>query len=370
MIEDGARVGPYQLHERLGNGASAFVYRAFNEEANRIVAIKFLPSLHDPLAVARFKREARAMRLLDHPNIVQVLDTGEHEGTPYMVFDYVEGGTLAGRLSDAGPLPDAEAMQILDGTAAGLEYAHQLGILHRDIKPDNILLNNQGTPVIADFGLARLLEQPSVTATGILSGTPAYMSPEEGNGLKVGPAADQYSLAALGYQLLTGQVPFPGLTVTEVLVGLLTREPDPPSSLRIDLGRDVDDVILRGLDKDPDKRFESCRAFTDALLTAISRGAPVSIAGPAPAVERAPADPRVAGIRFDPGETYLTIVVPRRKVVGGGRRRVIASLAAAVVLLSSLGAGLVLSRTAWPIVSDTPASAVSVTAPPQGTPSR
>jgi serine/threonine protein kinase len=360
VIEVGSIVGPYELKEKIGHGASASVFKAWHTELKRPVAIKFLPTMHDPLAVARFVREGRAMRRLDHPNIVQVLDTGEIKGTPYMVFDFIAGGSLAERMA-AGPLPYPETMTILNGIAAGLDYAHRQGILHRDVKPANILLSETGAPVIADFGLARLLDQPSATATGILSGTPAYMSPEEGNGAKISPASDQYSLAAMAYQMLTGAVPFPGVTVTEVLVGLLTREAPPPSKLRADLSPEVDAVVLRGLNKDPDKRWESARAFTDAILTALSRSMSERAARPAdePAPAEAPlptawkierpAEPaeQAQAPADDPlGETWLTISVSRDKVSPHRRRRLLAGAAAALVLGGSVCVGLVWSSAA------------------------
>ena len=353
LIEAGSVVGPYELKEKIGHGASASVFRAWHAEMRRTVAIKFLPTMHDPLSVARFVREGRAMRRLDHPNIVQVLDTGEQKGTPYMVFDFISGGSLAERMA-AGALSDPETMTILNGIAAGIDYAHRQGILHRDIKPANILLSETGAPVIADFGLARLLDQPSATATGILSGTPAYMSPEEGNGAKISPASDQYSLAAMAYQMLTGSVPFPGVTVSEVLVGLLTRKPLPPSTIRPDLTQEVDSVVLRGLDKDPANRWESARAFTDAILAALTastadnsrRKAAAVEPGPASA-ESAPAvDPRIAALNAS-DETWLTISVPRRPVYPLRRRRILAGAAAAALLVGTLCVGFVWSSSAF-----------------------
>ncbi len=351
LIEVGSIVGPYELKQKIGHGASASVFRAWHTELKRPVAIKFLPTMHDPLAVARFVREGRAMRRLDHPNIVQVLDTGELKGTPYMVFDYIAGGSLADRMA-TGPLSDPETMTILNGIAAGIDYAHRQGILHRDIKPANILLSETGAPVIADFGLARLLDQPSATATGILSGTPAYMSPEEGNGAKISPASDQYSLAAMAYQMLTGTVPFPGVTVTEVLVGLLTRAAPPPSTVRPDLSEEVDAVLLRGLDKDPDKRWESARAFTDAILAALStsmaarpRRHKLELPPPAEA-EDAPAartEGHVSAHDVPLAETWLTLTVARAHVNPRRRRRLVAGAAAAVVLAGTLAFGLVWS---------------------------
>ena len=310
-IEAGLRIGSYTLQEKLGFGTTGIVHKAWHETLGRPVAIKFLPPMHDPLARERFIREGKAMRLLDHPNIVEVLDAGEVEGTPFMVFDYVAGGSLADRV-EKGRLTDGEAMQILDNVARALDYAHQQGILHRDVKPANILLTETEMPVIADFGLARLLDQPAATGAGLLSGTPAYMSPEQANGADLTATADQYSLAVTAYELLTGQLPFPGDTVSEVVVALLTREPERPSTHRPDLGPRVDAAILRGLDKRAGKRWQSCRAFTDALLAALASRAiapvvPTSVA-PASAAPTAPpvASTAPAAADFD-SSTLMTI---------------------------------------------------------------
>jgi len=345
MIEEGTVIGPYLVQDRIGQGASAIVHRGWHDDLQRTVAMKFLPLLHNPLAKSRFVREARALRRLDHPNIVEVLDTGEYEGTPFMVFDFIPAGSLADQMA-LQPLTSAEAMAILNGIAKGLDHAHKHGIIHRDVKPANVLLNTSGAPVIADFGLARLLEQPSATATGMFAGTPAYMSPEQAEGGEIGPRADQYSLAALAYELLAGQVPFPGDTVSEVLTALLTRDPVPPSTIRPGLSAGVDKAILRGLSKKPENRWPSCQALVDAILSAIVVSKPRSIAVAAPHVASNGTDPRIAALNIGPSEPYLTIVMPysqaqpRKKA----RRRLLAAVAAALVL-GSLAVGAAWSGT-------------------------
>jgi serine/threonine-protein kinase len=335
VIQEGTVIGPYLVQDRIGQGASAIVHRGWHDDLQRTVAMKFLPLLHNPLAKSRFVREARALRRLDHPNIVEVLDTGEHEGTPFMVFDFIPAGSLADQMA-LEPLGSAEAMAILNGIAKGLDHAHKHGIIHRDVKPANILLNSSGAPVIADFGLARLLEQPSATATGMFAGTPAYMSPEQAEGGEIGPRADQYSLAALAYELLTGQVPFPGDTVSEVLTALLTREPIKPSTVRPGLSSGVDQAILRGLSKKPEDRWPTCQALVDAILNAIATGAPA----------RPITDPRIAALNIGPSEPYLTIVMPYSQVqpYKKVRRRLVAAVAAAL-LLGTLAVGAVWSGT-------------------------
>jgi serine/threonine-protein kinase len=348
LIQEGIMVGGYELQQRIGLGASAQVHRGRHLELQRDVAIKFLPTLHNPMARSRFLREAKALRRLDHPSIVQVLDTGEFEGTPYMVFDFIPGGSLGERMA-AKPLTPAEALAILDGIAKGLDYAHGKGIIHRDVKPSNVLLTAAGKPVIADFGLVRLMEQPSATSVGMFAGTPAYMSPEQAEGTEVSAASDQYSLAAMAYEMLAGQVPFPGDTVSEVLTALLTRPPALPSTVRPGISPEVDAALMRGLAKHPEDRYPSCQALVDAILTGfmaslhslgnlqalkpdpayaatIASGAtpdtplPTMVpAGPAPVAVATPprpvvSDPRLAGLEFAASEPNLTIVVPRNQM--------------------------------------------------------
>jgi len=352
LITEGSVIGGYQIQDRIGQGASAIVYRGVHLKLGRPVALKFLPLLHQELARSRFLREAKALRRMNHPNVVQVLDTGEAEGMPYMVFDYVAGGSLADRMA-VEFLPVGEALSLLDGIAKGLDYAHRQGIVHRDVKPANVLLDTNGVPVIADFGLVRLLEQPSATAVGMFAGTPAYMSPEQAEGQAIGPASDQYSLAAMAYELLTGQVPFPGDTVSEVLTALLTRPPVAPSTVRTGLSLQVDAVLLKGLSKQPEQRWPSCQDLVDELLEAMVANLPTGPVAPqaappppaaAPARQPGTLDPRIAALAVEPMEPYLTIVMPYANLRRPGRlRRRLLTLVAAALLLGSLTVGLVWS---------------------------
>jgi eukaryotic-like serine/threonine-protein kinase len=336
LIAERSVIGSYQVQARIGQGASAIVYRAVHVKLGRQVALKFLPLLHEELARTRFQREAKALRRMDHPNVVKVLDTGEAEGMPYMVFDFVPGGSLAERMEN-GPLSPGEALGLLDGIAKGLDYAHGRGIVHRDVKPANVLLDTAGVPVIADFGLVRLLEQPTATATGLFAGTPAYMSPEQAEGQAIGAASDQYSLAAMAYELLTGQVPFPGDTVSEVLTALLTRPPAAPSTVRTGLSVQVDAVLLKGLSKRPEQRWSSCQELVDELLEAMLTNLGGAGAGHglgAPRRSNRPVDPRVAALPLELNETYMTIVVPYAQVSMKRRlqRRILTAVAAVIVI--------------------------------------
>src|ERR1700694_4693308 len=255
------------------------VYRAYHVQLERPGAVKLLQALApDPDTTARFRHEAQAIAQMRHSNIVNVYDFGEFEGTPYMIVEYVPGGSLAGRLSQ-GPLDRSTALMFLRGIAAGLDYAHSQGVVHRDVKPANVLLEKDETPVLADFGLAKLLLGSSVKSlTGVTTGTPAYMAPEQVTGHEVGPAADRYSLATIAYEMLTGSIPFQGQGVIELLYAPVHLDPALPRSLQPELNPSVDAVIMRGLAKEPRSRWGSCGAFVTALGAALgARSVPASI---------------------------------------------------------------------------------------------
>src|SRR5450759_4700542 len=248
------------------------VYRAYHVQLQRTGAVKVLQGMApDPDTTSRFRHEAQAIAQMRHPNIVNVYDFGEHDGVPYMIIEYVPGGSLANRLSK-GPLDNATALKYLHGIAAGLDHAHGLGIVHRDVKPANVLLEKDDTPVLADFGLAKLLQGSSLKSmTGVTTGTPAYMAPEQVTGTKVGPAADRYALATIAYEMLTGVIPFDGEGLMELLYAQVHREPPPPSTRNRTLNPRVDAVLMRGLAKNPADRWDSCTAFVDALAVALAR---------------------------------------------------------------------------------------------------
>src|SRR4030088_3096311 len=207
----GTKLGQYEVQDFIGQGAMGLVYRCYHSQLERVGAVKILQAIApDPDTTARFRHEAQAIAQMRHPNILNVYDFGEYQGTPYMIVEFVPGGSLADRLSQ-GILEQATAMKYLRGIAAGLDHAHAQGIVHRDVKPANVLLEKDDTPVLADFGLAKLLQGSSLKSmTGVTTGTPAYMAPEQVMGHQVGPAADRYSLATIAYQLLAGAIPSDG----------------------------------------------------------------------------------------------------------------------------------------------------------------
>ena len=214
-IGQGTKLGPYEVQDFIGQGAMGVVYRAYHAQLERTGAIKVMQAITpDTDTVARFRHEAQAIAKLRHPNIVDVYDFGDFQGTPYMIVEYIPGGSLANTMAH-GSVDQATALKYLRGIAAGLDYAHGHGIVHRDVKPANVLLTNEGTPVLADFGLAKLVEKKStITHTIALLGTPAFMSPEQAAGKtkELTTAADVYGLGAVLYDLLTGEPPAAGGT--------------------------------------------------------------------------------------------------------------------------------------------------------------
>jgi len=278
-IGTGTKLGQYEVQDFIGQGAMGLVYRAYHVQLERTGAVKVLQAIApDPDTTARFRHEAQAIAQLRHPNILNVYDFGEYQGTPYMIVEYVPGGSLANKLSD-GQIDQAAALEYLRGIASGLDYAHEHGIVHRDVKPANVLLEKDNTPVLADFGLAKLLQGSSLKSmTGVTTGTPAYMAPEQVAGSKVGPAADRYSLATIAYEMLTGVIPFDGEGLLELLYAQVHREPLAPSARNSSLTPKVDAVIMRGLAKDPAARWGTCTEFVDALGAALTRGAAPAVA--------------------------------------------------------------------------------------------
>ncbi len=270
-VEPGVRIGAYEVQEFVGRGAMGVVYRAFHEGLARPAAVKVLQAMApDPDATARFRREAQAIAQMRHPNILNVYDFGEYQGTPYMIVEYVPGGGLNDRLRGGRQLSHEDTIRMLRGIGAGLDYAHSLGVVHRDVKPANVLLGKDETPILADFGLAKLMQSSSLkSVTGVTTGTPAYMAPEQVTGSAVGPAADRYALATVAYELLTGAVPFESEGVLELLYAHVHREPPPATERKPELGPEVDAVLLRGLAKDPAARWESCADLVDSLAAAL-----------------------------------------------------------------------------------------------------
>jgi eukaryotic-like serine/threonine-protein kinase len=298
-----AFVPGYELLGELGRGGMGVVYKARQLGLNRLVALKMILSgAHaGPEELARFKAEAEAVARLQHPNIVQVYEVGEHDGRPFFSLEYVDGGSLAQRL-DGTPLPARQAAELVETLARAVQYAHQHGVVHRDLKPANILLQadltqrRQGAkeesdrgepnpsvpslplgafaplrelvPKITDFGLAKRLDQQAGrTQSGSILGTPSYMAPEQAAGKTeaIGPAVDVYALGAVTYELLTGRPPFRAATPLDTVLQVVSEEPVPPSRLAPKLPRDLETICLKCLHKEPAKRYPSALALADDL---------------------------------------------------------------------------------------------------------
>ena len=350
-IATGTRLGQYEVQDFIGQGAMGLVYRAYHAELERTGAVKVMQAMTpDADTVARFRHEAKAIAQLRHPNIVQVYDFGEYQGIPYMIVEYIPGGSLAQKMADAR-LDEATSLRYLRGIAAGLDYAHRHGVVHRDVKPANVLLTGEDTPVLADFGLAKLLQGNSLKSmTGVTTGTPAYMAPEQVMGHNVGPAADRYSLATIAYEMLTGAIPFDGEGLMELLYAQVHREPPVPSWRNTALGPRVDAVVMQGLAKDPAARWSSGTAFVDALESALSArqaaaAARTVVLVPPPDPSRLPMA-RTAVVerpvaQVEPAEeltlAYPSPPPPQPKPKRRLGRRLLAAIAGAVVLLLVMG---------------------------------
>src|SRR5213593_2721119 len=261
--------GDYELQGEIGRGGQGVVYRARQKSLNRPVALKVigLGRWATKAHVKRFRLEAEAAARLNHPCIVPIYEVGEREGACYFSMGLIEGGQLDAVLK-LEPMPIRRAVELIVKLARTVEYAHEHGILHRDIKPGNVLLDGKGEPHLTDFGLARLVETEStMTRTLEVLGTPSYMAPEQamGNNAAVSSVTDIYGLGAVLYQLLTGQPPFAGGATYETIKLLLDTEPRPPRLLNPKVDRDLSTICLKCLEKDPQRRYSSALALAEDL---------------------------------------------------------------------------------------------------------
>ncbi|HLA78831.1 MAG TPA: protein kinase [Vicinamibacteria bacterium] len=264
-LAPGSSFGPYRIMEPLGRGGMASVYKAYEAALDRYVAVKVLPAefLHDPTFAERFRREAKVVARLEHPNIIPIFAFDIEQGTPWMAMRMIGGGSLSAILKQ-GPLPNDRIVAILAGVAAALDYAHGKGAIHRDVKPQNVLLDEDGRVYLADFGIARMVEVGGgLTQTGMISGTPQYMAPEQATAQNVDHRADIYALGIMAYEMFTGHVPFSADTPVAVLMKHV-QEPmplPPPGSVPEPVVR----AILKCTAKQPADRWGTGMEFAHAL---------------------------------------------------------------------------------------------------------
>jgi serine/threonine protein kinase len=275
----GRRLGDrYALEEPIASGGMARVWRATDEVLGRPVAVKVL---HDTLArdatlLERFRMEAVAAARLSHPAVVRVFDTGIDDGICYIVMELFEGATLAHVLDTDGPLPPQEAARVVGTTLEGLAHAHQEGVIHRDVKPSNILVGSGGTVKVTDFGIAKAaFAEGDVTTTGNLLGTAKYLAPEQVHDGVVDARADLYSAGIVLYEALTGRAPFQAESHLATATMRLTRDPTPPGSLRPGIPRGVEAVVLKAMARPPEERFQTAEEMSEALARAVP-SAPLS----------------------------------------------------------------------------------------------
>src|SRR5213083_2128030 len=264
--------GRYRIIRKLGSGGMANVYLAEDQELGRRVAIKILNDRHagDEQFVERFRREAKNAASLSHPNIVSIYDRGEAEGTYYIAMEYLDGRSLKELIVARGPAPVHVAIDYARQILAAVRFAHRNGIVHRDIKPHNVLVDAEDRLKVTDFGIAR--SGPSqMTEAGSIIGTAQYLSPEQARGAPVDQRSDLYSVGVVLYELLTGTVPFSGSTPLEIAMKHRSSTPEPPSRKRAEVPRELDLVVLRALAKDPGDRYHSAEEM-DADLRRVSRG--------------------------------------------------------------------------------------------------
>ncbi len=338
----GEKIGHYEVLSTLGSGGMGEVYLAYDTRLDRKVALKVLPGAfsQDQDRLHRFEQEARAASALNHPNILTIFEIGEADGRHYIATEFIEGDTLGQRIA-IGPLKLGETLNIAEQVTSALSAAHGAGIVHRDVKPENVMIRRDGIVKILDFGLAKLAQTQSSrsgpedstralvkTRTGVVMGTVAYMSPEQARGLSLDARTDIWSLGVVIYQMLTGSSPFPGATSSDTLVSILEREPRSLKSLSPDMPEELEWIVTKALTKDCDDRYQTAREMLNDLRRLKQR------LGVAAELERsaAPQVPEgsVAALATSPDAAVIAPSRPRSK-----RRLVWATLLVAMVAVAS-----------------------------------
>jgi serine/threonine-protein kinase len=344
--------GRYRIERKLGAGGMADVYLAEDQELGRRVAIKILNDRHaaDDSFIERFRREAKNAASLSHPNIVSIYDRGEAEGTYYIAMEYLEGRSLKELIVGRGPAPIKTAIDYTRQILAAVGFAHKHGIVHRDIKPHNVLVGHELRLKVTDFGIARS-GASQMTEVGSIIGTAQYLSPEQARGAQVDQTSDLYSVGVVLYEMLTGQVPFTGDTPLEIAMKHLSEIPRPPAELRPEVPHDLDSIVLRALAKDPSERYQSAEEMdadlarvaeglpvdpeTETMATAVLSGSGLMAAAPTSVISRPPAQPpvRAAPPGTTPPAGYYGYEGPPRR-----RRPIWPWVLSVLLLLAAAGA--------------------------------
>jgi len=265
------KLGKYKIIAEVGQGDFAAIYKAVDTTLDRTVALK-VPAPHllwDYTFVQRFQREVRVAANLDHPNIVTIYEVGQIEGVYFIAMQFLEGRTLGQILEAEGPLPVSRVQAIVEQIASALDYAHARGFVHRDIKPSNVIVADDGRATLTDFGLVKAGEGTKLSTTGVVFGTPKYMSPEQARGEKVDERSDIYSLGIMLFEMLTGQVPFEADTPLEISVKHLTAALPLPRAVNPDIPELVERVILKAMAKTPEDRYQRVSEMAEALKRAV-----------------------------------------------------------------------------------------------------
>lgn len=363
----GHRLGKYEIQAEIGRGGMGAVYRGYDPLLDRYVAVKVLaPHLvWEKEFVGRFLREARAAARLKHPHIVTIYDVGQEGDWYYFVMEYLEGQPLTEVIRQRGPLPPDEVLSILRPLAEALDYAHHQGLVHRDIKPGNVVVAAAGQVTLTDFGIARAAQETRLTATGVLVGTPEYMAPEQVRGLTVDARSDLYSLGVVAYEMLGGRVPFQAESTLALMYKVAHEPPPPICQARPDLPAGVEAVLAKA----PGDRYATVSGFVEALGRALAgevvEGLPAEVVAPlveAPTVVRKPGEAitPVPGVVRVP--TPLSAAVPMAKPVPA-RKRVpvwVWALGGLAVLALVVGVVRGVESVRWPVVGATPTPVVAV----------
>src|SRR6201998_1360595 len=278
-METTIKAGRYEILGELGRGAMGVVYRATDPVIGRTVAVKTIrlseegTGLSRPELLSRFQTEARAAGLLAHPNIVVVYDAGEENGLYYITMELIEGKSLQALIDSGHSFPVPRVLRIMEQTCSALQFAHERNIIHRDIKPANLMLTADDTVKVTDFGTAKILQFGTVQQTTHVMGTPSYMSPEQVKGRPVDGRSDIFSLGVLLYEILTGEKPFPGQSITTVIYKIVNEDPIPPRTLNPSIHPGLNEIVMRALAKEPETRYQSCREMLEDLRNSRALGA-------------------------------------------------------------------------------------------------